>query len=136
MRIVFGILLLAATMEVGAAEQAPTLRKGVWDLKQIINGRPYNTRKCMEPYAELIRQHTALTESGCSFQTSAKSDTQFEIRSKCVKRDPAGRRWESDSVSLFTMQSDTSYQLDVRGTTNTVPMQETIQGRWVGNCSE
>lgn len=136
MRTTIGVFLWAITMVASAADQVPALRKGMWDLKQNINGRPYNTRKCMGPYAELIRQHTALTESGCSFQTSTKSATQFEIRSKCIKRDPAGRRWESDSVSILTVQSDTSYQLDVRGTTNTVPMQESVQGRWVGTCSE
>ncbi len=99
-------LLAMAALGAAQPQETPTLRKGIWDLKQVINGRPYNTRTCMEPYAELIAQHTSLIPSGCQFNTIKKTDTQFEIHSKCDKRDPAGRRWESDSVSVMTLQSD------------------------------
>lgn len=130
-------MVLMATLSVAAlAQDSPALRKGLWDLKQIINGRPYNTRKCMEPYGELIRQHTALRESGCTFKAAKKSEVLYEIQSRCDKRDASGRRWQSDSVALMTVDGDSAYQLDVRGSTNGVPTQESISGRWAGQCAE
>lgn len=134
-RMVAATVMLVA-MQAVQGQEAPVLRKGIWDLKKVINGRPYDTRKCMEPFVELIRQHEEIAASGCTYKTSKKAAGQWEINSRCSKTNSEGRRWESSSVAVVKVESETSYKMEVTGTTNTVPLRESVTGRWVGNCAE
>ncbi len=80
--------------------------------------------------------HAELAASGGSYKVIKKTQMQWEIHSECKKTNTEGRRWESNSVSAMKIESETSYKMEVKGTTNTVPMQESIIARWAGNCAE
>lgn len=135
MKLAIGFVLVILSAQCWP-DEGPALRPGLWDLRQTINGRPYNTRKCTRPYADLLAQQRELAGSGCSFSVTRKSETHYEIQSRCQKTNEQGRRWESDALHVLTVSNETAYQLEVTGTTHKVPLRESTQGRWVGPCSE
>lgn len=129
--------VLAANLPaVAATSDEPALRHGMWKLKKLINKRPYESRQCMHPYHELLRRQQALKESGCQHDVARSGETQWRITSRCRKVNSEGRHWESDTLTVMTVTSDSAYRLEVTGTTNTVPSQETVDAVWTGHCTE
>ena len=93
-RLTAAALAMAATQAV-QGQDVPELRKGIWDLKKVINGRPYDVRRCMDPFADLIRQHTELSASGCSFKVIKKTQMQWEIHSTNIRRSSPTFRFQT-----------------------------------------
>ena len=134
--ILVAAILLAPFRAAAADPQEPELRHGLWKLKKLINQRPYESRQCMQPYAELLRRQMELKDSGCTYEVTRPADAQWQVTTRCRKQSAEGRRWESDTVTLMNVKSDTSYRMEVTGTTNTVPSSESIEAWWTGPCEE
>jgi len=116
------------------AADVPELRKGIWQLKKLINKRPYETQQCMEPFVDLLRQHAEQQSSGCDHNVKRLAEDRWEITSRCRKVNEQGRHWESDAVTTFVVNSDTSYRMTVTGATHRAPHQESIEARWMSPC--
>lgn len=115
---------------------APVLRHGIWKLKKSVNQRPYESRECMQPFEELVRRHVGTADSGCTHEVTRQNETEWRISARCRKVNSEGRRWESDSVSVMTVTSETAYRLEVTGTANGVALRESVAGHWTGPCPQ
>lgn len=127
-------IVLTSIAALAAEVEEPALRHGIWKLRKSVNQRPYESRQCMQPYEELLARHRQAADSGCTHEVTRKASDQWQISARCRKVNSEGRRWESDSLSVLTVSGETAYRLEVTGTTNGVPLRESVEGNWMGTC--
>jgi hypothetical protein len=126
-------LALAAGAAPATADDWPTLRPGLWEYQRTLGAKQIASKRCLDPVADMKRQNAVLEKNGCAISPLRRSGSSYTFESTCDMKTPGGSI-RSASVSVMTVESDSAYRLEVRGTMAGEPTSETMTARRVGDC--
>lgn len=126
-------VLIAATFP-AAADDWPSLRQGLWEFQRTMGAQKIDAKKCVDPVADMKRQNAMLEKNGCVISPLKKSGSSYTFESTCNMKMPGGEI-RSASTSVITVDSDSAYRLEVRGTMDGEPTNETMTAKRVGDCA-
>jgi len=134
------VLALAAIATVAhAAADAtglPELRRGMWELRGIAEGRNVEGRKCTSPIRDITEENGVLVRAGCRISPIERLGNRYTFKTACEMRTRSGRELTSYRTSVLTVDGDSLFRLQVRGTTNGKPIAETVTWTRVGECDK
>jgi len=137
--VAFVLALVAIPTVAHAAADAtglPELRRGMWELRGIAEGRKVEGRKCTSPSRDIVEENAVLARAGCRISPVERLGNRYTFESDCVMKTRSGRELTSYRTSVLTVDGDSLFQLRVRGTTNGRPIAETVTWTRVGDCDK
>jgi hypothetical protein len=126
-------VLIAATFP-AAADDWPSLRQGLWEFQRTMGAKNIEMKRCVDPVADMQRQNAMLEKNGCVISPLKKSGSSYTFESTCNMKLPGGEI-RSASTSVITVDSESAYRLEVRGTMDGQPTSETMTAKRVGDCA-
>ena len=114
----------------------PELRRGMWELQGVADGRRVDGRKCTSPSQDIGEENAVLERAGCRISPIERSGNRYTFQADCEMKTRSGRLLTSDRTSVLTVDGDKRFQLRVRGTTNGRPIAETVTGTRIGDCDK
>jgi hypothetical protein len=105
--------LLVSTLLCGAAvaDDLPAIQRTV-------NGEKIETTKCTSPTEDMKKMSAKLEKSGCKLSPVKKSGNVYTYAADCSMKMPTGATLNSRSTSVLTVESDSSYRLEVDAVTD------------------
>jgi len=125
---------LVAVALPAAADDWPSLRQGLWEFQRTMGAQKVDAKKCVDPVADMKRQNAMLEKNGCTISPLQKSGSTYTFESSCNMKMPGGEI-RSASTSVITVESDSAYRLEVRGTMDGEPTNETMKAKRIGDCA-
>ena len=125
---------LIATALPAAADDWPSLRQGLWEFQRTMGAQKVDAKKCVDPVADMKRQNAMLEKNGCVISPLKKSGSTYTFESSCNMKMP-GAEIRSASTSVITVENDSAYRLEVRGTMDGEPTNETMTAKRIGDCA-
>jgi hypothetical protein len=112
--------LLVSTLLCGAAvaDDLPAFRQGLWNFQRTVNGEKIETTKCTSPTEDMKKMSAKLEKSGCKLSPVKKSGNVYTYAADCSMKMPTGATLNSRSTSVLTVESDSSYRLEVDAVTD------------------
>jgi len=89
-----------------------------------------NSKRCIDPVADMQRQNAKLAEAGCTISAPVKSGNAYSFTATCKMM---GTR--SNMKSTLVVESDSAYTLTVEGTAAGEPVKELMKARRTGDCT-
>lgn len=130
----FALSLLAVTA--ASAGDLPTFRKGLWEFNRTVaaqnvggKGTTLTNRNCADPSADMKRMNDMLAKQGCTFSPISAQGNAYTFSSECRIQGVL-----SQSKSVLTAEGDSSYTVQVTGTTAGQPTNELLKAKRVGDC--
>lgn len=115
------------------ADDWPTLRQGLWEYQRNVGPQKVESKRCLSPTEDMKRQNAMLEKNGCTISPIRQSGKTYTFDVNCRMKMPVGEI-HSTSTSVMTVESDSSYRLEVRGTLDGEQTNETLVARRVGDC--
>jgi len=116
------------------ADELPALRQGLWNYQRTVNGEKIETTKCTSPTEDMKTMNAKLEKSGCRMSPVKKSGNVFTYTADCSMKMPTGATLNSRSSSVLTLESDSSYRLEVDAVTDGQASKERLVAKRVGDC--
>jgi len=128
--------LLVSTLLCGAAvaDDLPALRQGLWNFQRTVNGKKIESTKCTSPTEDMKKMSAKLVKSGCRLSPVKKSGNVYTYTADCSMKMPTGATLNSRSTSVLTVESDSSYRLEVDAVTNGKASKERMVAKRIGDC--
>ncbi len=130
----FALSLLVATT--ASAADLPSFRKGMWEFNRTVAGQStggknttLTNRACADPSADMKRMNDMLAKQGCTFSPVSTKGNVYTFSSECRIQG-----FHSQSQSVLTAEGDSSYTVQVTGTTAGQPISELLKAKRVGDC--
>lgn len=130
------LLGLGALSSRVGAEDLPVFRHGLWEFQRTVGTRKMTAKNCTNPSDDMKRQNIMLEKAGCRFSPMKKAGNTYTFISDCQVKNPAGGSLDSHTTAVMTVESDSSYKLQVDGTTQGQPTKESLFARRVGDCTK
>jgi hypothetical protein len=118
------------------ADELPALRQGLWNYQRTVNGEKIETTKCTSPTEDMKKMSAKLEKSGCRLSPVKKSGNVFTYTADCSMKMPTGATLNSRSSSVLTLESDSSYRLEVDAVTEGQASKERLVAKRVGDCTK
>jgi hypothetical protein len=131
---VTAILLSALASGPILADDLPALRQGMWNFQRTVNGEKIEATKCMSPTDDMKKMNAKLEKSGCRMSPIKKSGKVFTYTADCSMKLPTGGTMSSRSSSVLTVESDSSYRLEVDAVTDGKASKERMVAKRIGDC--
>ena len=130
--------LLVSTLLCGAAvaDELPVLRQGLWNFQRTVNGKKIEATKCTSPTEDMKTMSAKLEKSGCRLSPVKKSGNVYTYTSDCSMKMPTGATLNSRSSSVLTVESDSSYRLEVDAVTDGQTSKEQLVAKRIGDCTK
>ena len=116
------------------ADDLPALRQGMWNFQRTVNGEKIEATKCTSPTEDMKKMNAKLEKSGCRMSPVKKSGNVFTYSADCTMKMPTGATMSSRSSSVMTVESDSSYRLDVDAVTDGKASKERMLAKRIGDC--
>ena len=116
------------------ADDLPALRQGLWNFQRTVNGEKIEATKCTSPTEDMKTMNAKLEKSGCRMSPVKKSGNVFTYTADCSMKMPTGATMKSRSTSVLTVESDSSYRLEVDAVTDGQASKERLVAKRVGDC--
>ncbi|MGA8752798.1 DUF3617 domain-containing protein [Candidatus Deferrimicrobium sp.] len=128
--------LLVSTLLCGAAvaDDLPALRQGLWNFQRTVNGKKIESTKCTSPTEDMKKMSAKLEKSGCRLSPVKKSGNVYTYTADCSLKMPKGATLNSRSTSVLTVESDSSYRLEVNAVTDGQASKERLVAKRIGDC--
>lgn len=136
LRAAAGLVALACALfgAAAAAEELPTLKRGMWQFDRSVNGREMGViNQCANPTADMKDQNAMLTAAGCSFSPVRQDGNKYVFDATCAIKS-GSTQINSTTTSVMTVESDSAYTVRVTGTTNGRPTDESVVAKRTGDC--
>jgi Protein of unknown function (DUF3617) len=128
-------LLLCLSARAFAAE-LPPLRKGMWEFNRTVEGQgpggkaaTMTNKKCTDPSADMKRMTDLLSKQGCKFSAPSAKANVYSFSSECQVQGVA-----MQSQSVITVESDSSYTVQVSANGGGRSTKELLVAKRVGDC--
>jgi hypothetical protein len=131
----FALVALAFATSPAMADDWPTLRQGLWDYQRTVGPKKVEAKRCLSPTEDMKRQNAMLEKNGCAISPIRRSGNTYTFDANCRMKMPGGEIL-STSTSVLTVDGDSSYRVEVRGTLDGEPTSEMLVARRVGDCKE
>ena len=118
------------------ADELPALRQGLWNFQRTVNGEKIEATKCTSPTEDMKTMSAKLEKSGCRLSPMRKSGNVFTYTADCSMKMPTGATVSSRSTSVFTVENDSSYRLEVDAVTDGQASKERLVAKRVGDCTK
>ena len=115
------------------ADELPALRQGLWNYQRTVNGEKIETTKCTSPTEDMKKMSAKLEKSGCRLSPVKKSGNVFTYTADCSMKMPTGATLNSRSSSVLTLESDSSYRLEVDAVTDGQASKERLVAKRIGD---
>jgi hypothetical protein len=126
-------LLIAAT---AAAEELPTLKRGMWQFDRTVNGREMGViTQCANPTVDMKEQDAMLTAAGCNFAPVRQDGDTYSFDVECAIKS-GSTVINSKTTTVMTVSGDSAYTVRVTGTTNGKPTEESVVAKRLGDCTK
>jgi len=128
--------ILLSTLACGPllADDLPALRQGLWNFQRTVNGEKIEATKCTSPTEDMKTMSAKLEKSGCRMSPVKKSGNVFTYTADCSMKMPTGATMKSRSTSVLTVESDSSYRLEVDAVTDGQASKERLVAKRIGDC--
>jgi Protein of unknown function (DUF3617) len=134
----FTLLGLIGALPAGAAEEMPSRKAGLWEVKMSIENRGapgQAIQQCIDPSTDQMMQSSAgpLAAGACSKRDVQRSANGMTIDSTCTI---AGKT--ATSHAIVTGSFDSAYTMTVTSQSEGMPgggMTMTMQAKWLGPCA-
>ena len=133
---VTAVLLSALAPGPVLADDLPALRQGLWKFQRTVAGKTIETTKCASPTEDMKKMNAKLEKSGCRMSPVKKSGNVFTYTADCSMKMPTGATMNSRSTSVLTVESDSSYRLEVDAVTDGQASKERLVAKRVGDCTK
>ena len=131
---VTAVLLSALAPGPVLADDLPALRQGMWNFQRTVAGKKIESTKCASPTEDMKTMSAKLEKSGCRMSPVKKSGNVFTYTADCSMKMPTGATMNSRSTSVLTVESDSSYRLEVDAVTDGQASKERLVAKRVGDC--
>jgi hypothetical protein len=130
--------ILLSTLAPGPvlADELPALRQGLWNFQRTVNGEKIEATKCTSPTEDMKKMSATLEKSGCRMSPVKKSGNVFTYTADCSMKMPTGATLNSRSTSVLSVESDSSYRLEVDAVTDGQASKERLVAKRVGDCTK
>ena len=130
--------LLVSTLlcTAAVADDLPALRQGMWNFQRTVNGKKVEATKCTSPTEDMKTMSAKLEKSGCRLSPVKKSGNVYTYTSDCSMKMPTGVTLNSRSSSVLTVESDSSYRLEVDAVTDGQASKEQMVAKRIGDCTK
>ena len=130
--------ILLSTLAPGPvlADDLPALRQGLWNFQRTVNGVKIEATECTSPTEDMKTMNAKIEKSGCRMSPVKKSGKVFTYTADCSMKMPAGGTMSSRSSSALTVESDSSYRLEVDAVTDGKASKERMVAKRVGDCTK
>ena len=126
-------LLIAAT---AAAEELPTLKRGMWQFDRTVNGREMGViTQCANPTVDMKEQDAMLTAAGCNFAPVRQDGDTYSFDVECAIKS-GSTVINSKTTTVMTVSGDSAYTVRVTGATNGKPTEESVVAKRIGDCAK
>ena len=116
------------------ADDLPALRQGLWNFQRTVNGEKIEATKCTSPTEDMKTMSAKLEKSGCRMSPVKKSGNVYTYTADCSMKMPTGATMNSRSTSVLTVESDSSYRLEVDAVTDGQASKEQLVAKRIGDC--
>jgi hypothetical protein len=131
-------LLILASMMPAPADELPSRKAGLWEVKTNIdnrNGSGATVQQCVDASTDQMMQSSAgpLAQAACSRRTVEKSGNTLTIDSTCTLASQT-----ATSHAVITGSFDSAYTMTVTSRSGALPggkMTITIRAKWLGPCT-
>ena len=110
------------------------MRQGLWNFQRTVNGEKIEATKCTSPTEDMKTMNAKLEKSGCRMSPVKKSGNVFTYTADCSMKMPTGATMNSRSTSVLTVESDSSYRLEVDAVTDGQASKERLVAKRIGDC--
>jgi len=131
---VTAILLSTLAPDPVLADDLPALRQGLWNFQRTVAGKKIETTECTSPTEDMKKMSAKLEKSGCRMSPVKKSGNVFTYTADCAMKMPTGATMTSRSASVLTVESDSSYRLEVDAVTDGQASKERMVAKRIGDC--
>jgi len=130
--------ILLSTLAPGPvlADDLPALRQGLWNFQRTVNGVKIEATECTSPTEDMKTMNAKIEKSGCRMSPVKKSGKVFTYTADCSMKMPTGATLNSRSSSVLTVESDSSYRLEVDAVTDGKASKERMVAKRVGDCTK
>jgi hypothetical protein len=131
-----GTAILLSTLAPGPvlADDLPALRQGLWNFQRTVNGKKIEMTECTSPTEDMKKMNAKLEKGGCRMSPMKKSGKVFTYTADCSMKMPTGATMKSRSTSVMTVESDSSYRLEVDAVTDGKASKERMVAKRIGDC--
>ena len=125
----FGALTLAL------AADLPAFRQGLWEFTRTVEMQgaqkpmTLTNKKCTDPSVDMKNMHAMLAKQGCKVSPATTRGNQYTFSSECNVKGTA-----MSSQSVITVESDSSYKVNVTSKDGGKSTKELLVAKRVGNC--
>ena len=136
MLVATGTAILLSTLASGPilADDLPALRQGLWNFQRTVNGEKIEDTKCTSPTEDMKKMNAKIEKSGCRMSPVKKSGKVFTYTADCSMKLPTGATMSSRSSSVLTVESDSSYRLEVDAVTDGRASKDRMAAKRIGDC--
>jgi Protein of unknown function (DUF3617) len=136
MLVVAGTAVLLSALASGSilAADLPALRQGLWNFQRTVNGEKIEATECISPTEDMKKMNAKLEKSGCRMSPVKKSGNVYTYTADCSMKMPTGGTMSSRSSSVLTVDSDSSYRLEVDAVTDGKASKERMVAKRIGDC--
>ena len=130
--------ILVSTLLCGPAlaDDLPALRQGLWKFQRTVGGKKIETTKCTSPTEDMKKMNATLEKSGCRFSPVKKSGNVYTFMADCSMKMPTGATMSSRSTSVMTVDSESSYKIDIDVVTDGQTSKEMLVAQRIGDCTK
>ena len=130
--------ILLSTLAPGPvlADDLPALRQGLWNFQRTVNGVKIEATECTSPTEDMKTMNAKIEKSGCRMSPVKKSGKVFTYTADCSMKLPTGATMSSRSSSVLTVESDSSYRVEVDAVTDGKASKERMVAKRVGDCTK
>jgi Protein of unknown function (DUF3617) len=131
-------VFLMSTLACGPvlAEDLPALRQGLWKFQRSVGGKKLETTKCTSPTEDMKKMNAMLEKSGCRFSPLKKSGNVYTYTADCSMKMPTGATMSSRSTSVMTVDSESSYKIEIDVVTDGQASKELLVAQRIGDCKK
>ena len=136
LRILAASLFWAALSATSRADDAPLLRKGMWEYNRTLFGQGANgkdvhltSKQCVDPLVNINAMKAAAAKQGCKSEpVTVKGNVRVSV-TECPMKGITLR-----SESIMTITNDSAYAVDITTTGGGKTSKEVFVGKRVGDC--
>jgi hypothetical protein len=133
----FAVLAVLAFSCAVAADELPAFKQGMWaysSTKTLKNGSKPQERKvqlCTSPTEDIRKKWDSLAGRACQFTPLRHNGAKYVYSSSCERNGV-----KLQTISVITVESDSSYRVDTESRTNNAAQKEAIVAKRVGDCTK
>jgi hypothetical protein len=127
---------LFGTLSMALAADPPAFRRGLWEFKRTVetqgaSAKPVTltNKKCTDPSADMKNMQAMLAKQGCKVSPASAKGNRFTFTSECTVQGTT-----LSSRSVMTVDSDSSYKVEVSSKAGNRSTKELLVAKRVGNC--